>query len=215
MQAAQSQETLAAELDRVNAELAARGRTDNFYTSLAASYARYGSFTERQEQALRHSLTQRAAREIPVTAPVPQGRVQITGTVLTVKWQENDFGGSLKMLVQADAGWKVYGTVPASIAHLDTLKGLRITFTATVQPKEAGFGFFSRPTNGSVIEAEAPVAPAAPAPVLLPKASAPAPTVCTNQPAFAPANKLADIIAQAKAREAAKQSTRWDTESMN
>jgi hypothetical protein len=230
----QAQQALREELTRVIAELAARGRTDNFYSSLAASFERYGSLTERQEAALRRSLTQyaerQAQREVVPTSPIPEGRVTVTGTVLSVKWVENQFGGALKMLVQADAGWKVYGTVPASIAHIDALKGLRVTFTAKVEPKEPAFGFFSRPTNGAVlgdanvVAPVAPVAPAAPAATLAQMAredmageerrakrvaQAAAQVVAT-------ANRLEDIIARAKALEAKKlaQQPSWDTDSM-
>jgi hypothetical protein len=223
MQAAQ--QTLREELTRVIAELAARGRTDNFYSSLAVSFERYGSLTERQEAALRRSLAQyaerQAQREVVPTSPIPTGRVQITGTIASVKFQENRFGGSLKCLLVSDAGWKVWGTVPASIAHLDTLKGLRVTLTATVEPKEAAFGFFSRPTGASVVEA----APA-PAPVVSAKLAEVAHKEMAGEERIA--NRLSDIIAKAKELEARKQANEarqervsgfltardWDTDSM-
>jgi hypothetical protein len=86
--------------------------------------------------------------------PCPTGRVQITGTILSVKWVENDFGGTYKMLVQDDSGFKVYGTVPASLPCSD--RGTRIQFTATVQPSKDDivFGIYSRPTKAQVIEEE-------------------------------------------------------------
>jgi hypothetical protein len=228
----QAQQALREELTRVIAELAARGRTDNFYSSLAASFERYGSLTERQEAALRRSLTQYAERQaeraaVVVTSPMPQGRVEVTGTVLSTKYQESNFGGCHKMLVQSDAGWKVWGTIPSSLGY--NCKGLRVSFTATVEPKEAAFGFFSRPSKANVIEA--PVAPAAPALV-----TRPADIACTNVPTFvsaklaevaredmageerranrvaqaaaqvvATANRLDDIIAKAKALEAQRE----------
>jgi hypothetical protein len=226
MQAAQ--QTLREELNRVIAELAGRGRTDNFYSSLAQSFEHYGSLTERQEAALRRSLTQYALAEraaVVVTAPVQEGRGVITGTVLSVKWQENNFGGSYKMLVQSDSGWRVYGTVPSGLGT--DIKGLRVTFTATVEAKEANFGFFSRPTKASVIEA-APVAPAAPSATLAQMAREDmageerraARVAQAAAQVVATANRLDDIIAKAKALEAksnavalAKQPS-WDTDSM-
>jgi len=41
-------------------------------------------------------------------------RITVTGTVKTTKWQDNDFGGSMKMLVELDNGFKVWGTIPTS-----------------------------------------------------------------------------------------------------
>lgn len=250
-------ETLREQLHRVNGELYAAGRYDNFLRSLEDSWNRYGSLTERQEAALVRSLAQRAERqaqrEVAPTSPMPEGRVEVTGTVLSTKYQESQFGGCYKMLVQSDAGWKVWGTIPTSLGY--NCKGLRVTFTATVESKEAAFGFFSRPSKASVIEA--PVAPAAPAIV-----ARPADIACTNKPTFvsrpargpgasgagtdyfhghapvapaklaeaaqtvvATANKLSEIIARAKALEAAKEERQergsgylpardWDTDSM-
>lgn len=83
--------------------------------------------------------------ELP-TVPVVEGRGAITGVVLSTKWQESDFGGSLKMLVRDDRGFKVWGTVPSS---LDVERDDRVTFTATVtkSDRDESFGFFKRPTK--------------------------------------------------------------------
>lgn len=210
-------EELFRELVRVNTELAAR--PDNFYTSLEASWRRYGSLTERQEAALVRSFASRAERAAAraqeaaaVTSPVPTGRVTITGTVLSVKWQDSYFGnarygrntGSYKMLVRSDAGWKVYGTV-ASDLGTDGLKGCRVTFTAKIEPKEAAFGFFSRPTGARRLDEAQPEAAPAAAPL-----AAPAPIARVG---------LAGIIAKAKELEEAHSSraeraAAWDTDSM-
>lgn len=241
MQAANS-ETLREKLTRVNAELRAAGRPDSFYQSLEAAWNRYGSLTERQEAALVRSFAQREERAAAraqeatqVTSPMPTGRVTITGEILSTKWQENRFSrgaGCLKMLVRSEAGWKVWGTVPASIEYDggNELKGRRVTFTAKVEPKEAAFGFFSRPTNASLLPLDAPHHQSPAAPVAAP-AFTPAPSgriarnareaARINQPA-APAGKLADIIAKAKELEERKERisgylpTRdWDTDSMS
>jgi hypothetical protein len=155
-----NQAELIVTLNNVRRELEARGRVDNFYDSLAASYLRYGSLTERQEAALRRSLEsyqqraqQRAARPAPTQA-MPEGRVTVTGTVRTLKWVENDFGGSLKMLLESDFGWRVWGTVPSSLAYAeggDLEVGDRVQFDAAVTRKEADFGFYSRPTKACIV----------------------------------------------------------------
>lgn len=206
MQARFEQQSLKTELARVNQELAARGRTDNFYASLATSFERYGTLTERQTAALKASLTryhdraagQPQARPRPIIAaqPIPSGRVQIIGEVLSVKWQESNFSrsyrqcGSYKMLVRSDAGWKVYGTVAAGLGT-DGLKGCRVSFSAEITPKEADFGFFSRPTNASRLD-QAAQPEASQAVITL----RPVDIVCTNKPTFAtaPAADFAELL---------------------
>lgn len=86
----------------------------------------------------------------------PEGRVTITGTVLALKWKESQYGSTLKMLVQDDRGFRVWGSVPANLD--DAERESRITFTATVQAsdRDEKFGFFKRPTKAEIItEAEA------------------------------------------------------------
>jgi len=170
------QDLLINELNRVIAEIANHGRVDNFYSSLAQAYRKYGSLTERQEAALKRSLTQYHDRNERVVAgrkarvissPIPTGRVTITGKVISTKWVENDFGGSLKMLVESEQGWRVFGTVPSRLGEIlarteGTLVGSTVAFTAQITPKEADFGFYSRPTGGAVLTEEHPQPQAAP-----------------------------------------------------
>ena len=82
---------------------------------------------------------------------VTEGRQVINGTVLALKNQESDWGSVLKMLVQDDKGFRVWGSVPSS---LDCNREDHITFTATVTPsdKDSKFGFFKRPTKAAVNE---------------------------------------------------------------
>lgn len=97
-----------------------------------------------------------AAREAATAAlteagvEVPEGRMTIEGTVLSTKFVDNGYGGSLKMLVRHESGWKVWGTVPSSI---DVDKGSTVRFTATVtrSTDDALFGFYSRPTKAVVV----------------------------------------------------------------
>lgn len=159
------------ELLRVDRELAEHGRTDNFYRSLLSAWNKYGSLTERQEAALKRSLTEyhkrnaritasRTAR--PVSQPVPEGRVTVIGTIRTLKWQENDFGGALKMLVESDFGWRVWGTCPAGLSYAeggDVEVGDRVSFIATLTRKEADFGFYSRPTKAYIVARKAQAEP--------------------------------------------------------
>ena len=93
---------------------------------------------------------------------VPTGRNDITGTIVSVKIDETKFGTTAKMLVEVD-GFKIFGSVPKSIwindgwngfineESLRELVGKTVQFSATLQPKELGFGFFSRPTKAKLI----------------------------------------------------------------
>lgn len=96
---------------------------------------------------------QRAARDAAHESgeDVPEGRVVITGECLTFKWQESLYGNVEKMLVQDDRGFRVWGSVPASLSEAE--RGDRITFTATVtaSDKDAKFGFFKRPTKAALL----------------------------------------------------------------
>lgn len=81
---------------------------------------------------------------------VTEGRQVITGTMLAMKRKETIYGLTLKMLVQDDRGFRVWGSVPSG---LDAMRDDRITFTATVQrsEKDSKFGFFKRPTKSQVL----------------------------------------------------------------
>lgn len=131
---------------------AVKALTGEFGVSLRESITEYGSLTERQaEAAIRAAERQAADRAADAAAePVPgPGRHTITGEVLTLRWQDSAYGSTLKMLVRDDRGFKLWGSVPASLNTVD--KGDRVTFTATVNPSDDDpvFGFFKRPTKAA------------------------------------------------------------------
>lgn len=101
--------------------------------------------TEADAEAVHSVLDAVQAREA-AKRPVPEGRVEIEGAVLATKWQESDFGGSLKMLVEGE-GFKVWGSVPSTLGPIES--GDRVAFTATVEASadDKSFGFFKRPTK--------------------------------------------------------------------
>ncbi len=89
--------------------------------------------------------------EADAAPDAPEGRIEVVGEVLAVKSQETAYGVSPKMLVKAEAGWKVWATVPASIRHaLD--RGARVTFTASLRRSESDpkFAIASRPTQAKL-----------------------------------------------------------------
>jgi hypothetical protein len=156
-------ETLAA-----NPGLNAALHTDHDISAdLRAKLIKWGSLSDKQV-----ALARKLAREANTPTPPgetevlpPAGRMVVTGRVVSAKWVDNDFGDALKMLVKVtapDGVYRLWGTVPRAIVNTveangvgpdgtaAALKGLAVTFTAKVEPKEPGFGFYSRPTKATV-----------------------------------------------------------------
>lgn len=144
------------------------GREEVTVTDIVGKLVQYGSLSDNQYGFLKTLLDRIATRpereakraaEDAAAKPCPSGRIEITGTVLTVKEQPSDYapGGSvLKMLVRADDGWKVWGTVPSILLESvgAVRNGVRVRFTATVTPSEKDnkFGFYKRPTNAAFVD---------------------------------------------------------------
>lgn len=90
--------------------------------------------------------------ELANAQPVPTGRQEIQGTVITTRWQDNDYGsGQMKMLLKAQ-GYKVWGTIPSSDVRVR--RGDEIALTGTLEPSEddPSFGFFKRPAKLRMIQ---------------------------------------------------------------
>lgn len=90
---------------------------------------------------------QRDAQEAELIAQgvkIPTGRAMVTGTVLSTKFEDGQFGFTAKMLVQDDAGWKVWCSIPE---FRDLPKGARVRFSVDITPKTDLFGFGKRPTK--------------------------------------------------------------------
>jgi hypothetical protein len=102
------------------------------------------------EKAAAKALEMANAKPVPVV----EGRVTVTGEVLSLKEQESMYGIVTKMLVKNADGWKVWGTVPAAIMG-EVERGSVVEFAAKVQKsdKDEFFGFFSRPSKAKVIKA--------------------------------------------------------------
>jgi hypothetical protein len=118
----------------------------------------------RQEQweAERREEAQRLAA---AGVKAPEGRVEVTGVVLSAKEHQSQFGTAIKIVVKADEGWKVWSTAPSDLLFdVDTrvieevreaLVGKRIKFTAalTRSDSDAAFAFGKRPTKASLVSA--------------------------------------------------------------
>jgi len=94
--------------------------------------------------------------EILSAEAITAGKQIITGEIISTKVVDGFAYGQrvIKMVVKDDRGFKVWGTVPQSIldANNESLKGQRVTFTATVQASndDDKFGFFKRPTKAAI-----------------------------------------------------------------
>jgi hypothetical protein len=132
---------------------------NEFLSSLREQLLRKGSLSERQVEAYLRSVertaeraAQRAADEQahPAT-PAPSGKVTVIGEVLSTKVQSSAYGDTLKMLVRDDRGFKVWVSVPSTLAAVQP--GMRITFSATleVSDRDQCFAFGKRPTKAQAL----------------------------------------------------------------
>lgn len=137
-------------VDDIRFRLLARGEISEKQVALVFKIAQ-------QEAERAQRVADREAEAAALAASgvrVPTGRGTVEGTILSVREQEGAYGFQIKVLVQADEGWKVWGTLPRSLWE-DARVGARITFKATITASDDDpvFGFFSRPTNAALVAA--------------------------------------------------------------
>lgn len=133
---------------------------ENTIYDIVCNLVKYGSISDKQKSFLgnllgriadRPQIAAQRAAEVAAALPIPvEGRMVVTGAVLTLKGQETEFGYVTKMLVQHAEGWKVWGTVPKALAEVK--KGQQVIFTATitVSDNDPKYGFFKRPAKAMV-----------------------------------------------------------------
>lgn len=120
----------------------------------------YGSLSENQcsyARKIADRILNPPAPEAHV--PAPQGRVEVTGTVVSVKEHSTQYGDTYKMTVKVgtpDGSWLVWVTVPASFYDLGCpladLRGTVVQFTATLScGREPHFAFGKRPSRAKII----------------------------------------------------------------
>lgn len=138
---------------------------ESIIRDIVTKLIRYGSLSEKQfafVAKLFEKIDTRPEREAKRAAEdaaaedCPEGRIEITGEVLTTKSEDSAYGMTYKMLVRDDRGFKVWGTVPSSLDfNLDY--GWRVSFTAAVTPSgdDPKFGFYKRPTKATAKKGEA------------------------------------------------------------
>ena len=147
--------------------------SNGFLNSIAWKLEQYGELSERQIAAAERTIiedtqkmdakaAQKAAEAAEPKTEAPEGRVTVTGEVVSVKSYEDNYYGhitiTVKMLVKDDQGFKVWSTVPNSLFNSErngVEKGDRVTFTATLI-KSADDPYFAkakRPTKAEVLPA--------------------------------------------------------------
>lgn len=146
--------------------------SSDFLDAMNDQINEWGRLSEKQEAAVRKILERakdrvaeweaKKAEEFANSADCPQGRVQVVGTIMSVKRVETSFGSQWKMLVRDDSGFKVWGSIPSKLFEpeeengiwiaAEELKGKRVSFTAAVEPSkdDQKFGFFKRPTKAKL-----------------------------------------------------------------
>lgn len=126
---------------------------------LKRAHIDYGYLTVNQVQLALKLLDELDAREAKKTErvaagiKVPEGRVKVTGRVVSVKVKDTQYGPRPVMLVESPEGWRVWGTVPQAIVGIE--EGENVEFTGTIKPSDQDqtFGFFSRPSKAAIIDA--------------------------------------------------------------
>ena len=92
------------------------------------------------------------------------GRQLVEGTLISERWQESQYGSTLKCLVITDDGRSLWGTKPTikvrnpeghycEYAYPRVLLGARIQFMAQLErsDNDPHFGFFKRPTKAKML----------------------------------------------------------------
>ena len=107
----------------------------------------------KSEEIVNNYLSQYKDLEWSEVVPSTEERVEFSGKILNTKYQENQFGGSLKMLFQDERGFKLWGSVPNKLLE-QNLPNLKIKFIASVQVSrnDKSFGYFKRPTKIEIID---------------------------------------------------------------
>jgi hypothetical protein len=130
------------------------GRRTGIVASAISAYQRHLG-----DVAYKKVEKKRKAEASPV--PVTDERFEITGEVISAKWRQTDFGSSLKLTIQTEDGYRVWGSAPASLLRDgDTQPGDVVTFTAkvVVSDDDKTFGFYKRPTKASYVSRAADAA---------------------------------------------------------
>src|SRR5699024_3883529 len=84
-----------------------------FVLSIIAANHNQGDLTDHQLDSLQTRWA--TADAAPVTPEAPTGRVTVTGTLQSTRTEHTRYGAVTKMLVKADEGFTVWGTMPKGL----------------------------------------------------------------------------------------------------
>ncbi len=122
---------------------------NTFAKDVLAKLDRFGELSEKQASAVVASMqrdrdytARRAIEEAEVKGDAPTGRVTVTGTVLSTRVDETDFGTVVKMLLKLDNGARAWVTCPSGVERGDSIT---LAATWTVSPTDKSFAFGKRP----------------------------------------------------------------------
>lgn len=137
--------------------------TDHYIVSdIRSRFEQRGSISEKQVALVfklaREAQEKKAEDGRAVAIPVTGKRITIEGTVLGTRWDDNGYGGCVKVLLRVDEGdgfYKVWMTMPDYLCSLGTRKGSRIRVAVKIEASkdDPTFGFGSRPTKGELLDA--------------------------------------------------------------
>ena len=88
----------------------------------------------------------------------PTGRIEFEGEIVSAKWHDSQYGGSLKMTVKVttpEGIWLAWGSVPKSVTVPERgLRGYKVRLTATLESggRDSHFCFFKRPTSAKLLD---------------------------------------------------------------
>ena len=129
-----------------------------------------GDWTRRQRELVKMQVAlvfkiaaESSQTELPEIDP-PAGRQTITGKVVSAKYTETGYPKMLVEVTTDEGKFRVWGTMPIVIldrlynhynkasdrGYFSMFKGSTVQFTATIKPKEKGFGFYNRPSKAKV-----------------------------------------------------------------
>jgi hypothetical protein len=136
-----------------------------FLSDLRRKLVHYGDLSPRQvsagqralDGAVRFSEVQkkRAEEKAALAAAgvvAPEGRVEVEGEVVSIKWREGAFRapGCYKIVVKTAAGWSCWVTPPKDFERYHaSIKGEKVKFSATLvrSDSDKAFAFGKRPTG--------------------------------------------------------------------
>jgi hypothetical protein len=139
----------------------------NVLADMGHKLDRFGSLSEKQEAyAVKLSLQILTPQPEEAKVPAPEGRLEIEGTVVSVKTQPGFAYGSevtkLVVKVQTPEGsWAAWVTCPSSLFDgAQELKGARVAMTVTLtrSDRDAHFAFGKRPAKARFLDVPAAVA---------------------------------------------------------